>query len=613
MIGQSNLRHGDETPSCLRLKLTSEQARMLACEFVVSIFFLGISSRMASDSTSIFHSVQCNSLNSLPQLKSNQTPFGRYDELFGEERRPLQEEFDLNELKALAAKDKKLGELIPQLEAQKRAKAFMRAFLQRKAKNVRQGRNVNSDDDGNATHSDNVEVMFPVVLSPVIQRKMQLTRMESRSFIHKLWLRRIELIREESNEAYCSSLEDFEHAIHNAQESIKRHRDFIYKEFYNKEELRQMNTESLEETLNKVLEEKEKSGFEMIDEDIILFMCPTVRLCALLGLKLDFLDRLESLPDHHVLHCSLCEWITIFLQNNSRSVNSEKKTCLTLELLDSIGFDPSSTTVKTIMARSSKRNTQCHIEACEWAEIFIQDECTYNPLISSLYLRQFPFRSDLTDSWFLLPPITDDKESENDPDPCHVNIMNFVTKESQSSKDIHSKLDDFLRQSNGTTVLYHGTDHYSAVSILLEGIDLNAGKQNRDFSSRFGFYLTKNMDEAINWALSTTAKPAILVFQVNQVDLDGAKKLDLSNNEERWREIVTSFRSGRITDATMESVSAYDLIEGPQATVSYDEATCELFWEQKPSSNQVCLVSEDFAEEFRKTLQSILFLDVSST
>ncbi|XP_015750433.1 PREDICTED: uncharacterized protein LOC107330314 [Acropora digitifera] len=568
---------------------------------------------MASDSTSIFHIVQCNSLNSLPQLKSNQTPFGRYDELFGEERRPLQEEFDLKELKALAAKDKKLGELIPQLEAQKRAEAFMRAFLQKKAKNVRQGRHVNSDDDGNSTHSDNVEVMFPVILPPVIQRKMQLTRIESRSFIHKLWLRRIELTREESNEASCSSLADFEHAIRNAQESIKRDRDFIYKEFYNKEEVRQMNSESLEKTLNKVLEEKEKSGFEMIDEDIVLFVRPTVRLCALLGLKLDFLDRLKTFPEDHFYHRSLCDWITIFLQNNSRSVNPEKKTSLTLELLDSIGFDPSSTAVKTIMARSSKGNTQCHIEACEWAEIFIQDECTYNPLISSLYLWQFPFRSALTDSCFKLPPITDDKESKNDPDPCHVNIMNFVTKESQFSEDIHSKLDDFLPQSNGTTVLYHGTDHHSAVNILLEGIDLSAGRQNRDFSSRSGFYLTKNMDEAINWALSTTAKPAILVFQVKQKDLNGAKKLDLSKNEKRWCEIVTSFRSGRRTATTRESVNAYDLIEGPQATVRYDEATCELLWEQKPSSNQVCLVSEDFAEQFQKTLHSILFLDVSST
>ena len=572
---------------------------------------------MASDSTSIYHSMQGNSLNSLLQMKSKQTPFGRYDELFGEERRPLQEEFDLNELKRLATKDKKLGELIPQLEAQKRAKAFMKAFLQEKAKKVRRGKNVNSDDDdGDSTHSEDVEVMFPVALPPVIQRKLQLlqlTRIESRSFIHKLWLRRIELTRVQGNEDCCSSLEDFELAIHNAQESIKRHRDYIYKEFYNKEELRQMNTESLEEAFNKVLEEKEKSGFEMIDEDIGLFMCPTVRLCAQLGLKLDFLDRLETFPEDHFHHRSLCDWITIFLRNNSRSVNSEKKTSLTSELLDSIGFDPLSTTVKTIMARSSKGNTQCHIEACERAEIFIQDECTYNPLISSLYLRQFPFRSDLTNSWFQLPPIPDDEESENDPDPCHVHIMNFVTKESQASKNVHSKLDDFLLQSYGTTILYHGTDHHSAVDILLQGIDLSAGRQNRDFSSRSGFYLTKSMDEAINWALSTTAKPAILVFQVNQEDLDSAKKLDLSNNEERWCEIVTSFRSGRRTATTRESVSAYDLIEGPQATVRYDEATCELLWEQKPSSNQVCLISEDFAEEFQKTLHSILFFDVSST
>lgn len=88
------------------------------------------------------------------------------------------------------------------------------------------------------------------------------------------------------------------------------------------------------------------------------------------------------------------------------------------------------------------------------------------------------------------------------PDPSHVNIMNIVTKESHASKDIHSKLDDFFSQSNGTTVLYHGTDHQSAVNILFQGIDLSAGRQNRDFSSRSGFYLTKNMDEAINWALS---------------------------------------------------------------------------------------------------------------
>ncbi|KAK2555604.1 hypothetical protein P5673_022625 [Acropora cervicornis] len=558
--------------------------------------------------------MQCSPLSSLSQLKSKQTPFGRGEVPFGNERGPFQDEFDLNELKTVAAKDRKLREAIRLSEAKSRAEAWMKAFLQEEAENVRRGSKINSDDDY-TTQSEGDEDMVPVVLPLAFNRKIDLMRIESRSFIHKLWLRRISLTPKKGNDGHGSSLEHFELAIHNAEENIRREKYFIYKEFYNeyKFQMIPVNAEVLEKAFSRVLEEKEKSAFQMIHEDVVRFMSPTVRLCALLGLKLDFLDRLETIPEDHLDHRSLCDWITIFLQNNSRSVNAEKKTSLKLELLDSIGFDPLSTTVKTIMARSSKGNTQCHIAACEWAEIFIQDEFRYNPLLSSLYLWQFPFQSDLTNSWFQLPPLTDDGESENDPDPFHVSIMNVVTKEWRASKDIHSKLDDFLSQRNGTTVLYHGTDHHSAVNILRQGIDLNAGKQNRDFSSRSGFYLTKNMDEAINWALSTTAKPAILVFQVSQEDLDGAKKLDLSNNEERWREIVTSFRSGRRTATTRESVSAYDLIEGPEATMRYDEATWELLWEQKPFSNQVCLISEDFAEEFQKTLHSILFLDVSST
>ena len=61
----------------------------------------------------------------------------------------------------------------------------------------------------------------------------------------------------------------------------------------------------------------------------------------------------------------------------------------------------------------------------------------------------------------------------------------------------------------------------------------------------------------MNWALSTTKKPAVLVFQVNRNDLNSAKRLDLNNDEDRWREIVTSFRLGRRTAKTRKSVSAY--------------------------------------------------------
>ena len=333
-------------------------------------------------------------------------------------------------------------------------------------------------------------------------------------------------------------------------------------------------------------------------------------LCTLLGLKLNFLDRLQTFPEDHVRHRSLCEWITTFLQTNSRSISSAKKSSLTSELLDSIGFNPSSTAVQTIMARSTKGNAQYHIKPCEWAEIFIQDEFKYNPQVSfqnGKFRHQSVFDTNSGPSFAM---ITDDEESENYPDPCRDKIRNIVTTESNVLKDIHSKVDGFLSQKDGATVLYHGTDHLSAVNIFSRGIYLRAGRQNRDFSCGSGFYLTKDLNEAVNWALSTTKKPAILVFQVNRKDLDGAKRLDLNNDEDRWREIVTSFRLGRRTAKTRKSVSAYDLIEGPQATLRYDAASCELNWKLKSSSYQMCLNSDDFAETFKKSLHSICFLEV---
>ena len=111
----------------------------------------------------------------------------------------------------------------------------------------------------------------------------------------------------------------------------------------------------------------------------------------------------------------------------------------------------------------------------------------------------------------------------------------------------------------------------------------------------------------MNWAASTTTKPAILVFQVSHVEnLDSAKTLDLNKDEAKGYEIVASFRSGRRTATTWKSVSAYDLIEGPhvQATKRYVEASRELLWKPNPSSYQMCLISDDFAT-FEKNLHAI--------
>ena len=362
-----------------------------------------------------------------------------------------------------------------------------------------------------------------------------MTKLEIRSFIFKLWLYIIEMTRDEDRDAY-TSLQDLEHVIYSAQESIKEYRDFIYKEYHNVEELQEMCPfflERLEKASSKVLEEKEKAGFEMMEEDVVRFHCPKDRLCALLGLKVDFLDRLDEMPEEHCHHQTLSGWINIFLENNIESVTSTSQNSLSKELLASIGFDPLSTAVETIMARSYEASSQNHIEACEWAGIFIKDEFKYNPMLSPLVVK-FPFQSNLTKTWFQLPSVTDE-ECENNVDLCHVNIMNLMTTDSHASRDTHSSLNDFVLQDEQNIVLFHGTDHQSAADILFRGIHLCAGRKKRDFSCGSGFYLTKDLDDALNWAKSTTRKPAILVFQVDREYFDDARKLNLNNNEERWR------------------------------------------------------------------------------
>lgn len=147
--------------------------------------------------------------------------------------------------------------------------------------------------------------------------------------------------------------------------------------------------------------------------------------------------------------------------------------------------------------------------------------------------------------------------------------------------------------------------------LLFLGINLCFGRQKRDFSSGLGFYLTKDFEEALNWAKSTTSNPAILMFKVvDSSDLN--RKLSLTNEGE-WRKMVTSFRMDDVT-AKMEQtlMNAYDFIEGPVATVTRSETSDELVLEPKPSSYQLCLISDGFADKFQQALHLVLFYEILS-
>lgn len=567
---------------------------------------------MASCSTSN-HSSPSGSL--LPQILSKHRPLEfPVNTAPSPESNLSNNDYILSDCKLIAAMDEKFHELLPHFEALKRSQCYIRDFLRRKAEKVRRGENVDDnstdwkeDGMGSAEENDG-QLVTPVILLPLFfERKAEMAKLENRSFVFKLWLRRINITRCENYDEY-TSLQDLEHAIYEVQEAVEEYKEFITMNFYNMKKLEEEGpffvfAKRHEALINKVLEEQEKASFKLTMEDIDRFHCPNARLSALLGLRLDFLDHLKEVPPEHSEHRTLGDWIVAILRNNiiQETFTSKDNNVVTKELLEAIGFDPLSTAVETIISRS--RNMQRHIEACEWAEIFIRDEVKYHPLMYSLS-SPYPFQGNLINSWFQLPSRTDE-ESECEIDPCHVNIMNLVTEESKASNTTQTILDEFLPGEK--QLLYHGTDHFSAADILLRGIDLCAGRQKRDFSCGSGFYLSNSLDSALNWAKSTTAKPAILVFKVNGDISNDARSLNLINNEERWSEIVSSFRSGRRTAKTRKSLNSFDFIEGPVATLTSSESSEEIVFEPKPSSHQICLISDEFGERFHQTLHSIIF------
>ena len=439
-----------------------------------------------------------------------------------------------------------------------------------------------------------------------------LVELECLSLIFKLWLRRINLT---GDSVKHHKLQDFEHVILTTLESvIKPYKKLLMLNQYKGQEellselMVQNYCQKLEEQWSKISTEKEKAKFEMTEEDRISMNKNTIHVCFFLGLKLDFLDGLEDVPPSIRDHRSLCDWVVRTLRNNYKSLGLTDKDSLDKEMLISIGFDPLSSAVETILTRAG--NMQQHIDACEWAEMFVEDEFKYNLLFSQQNER-FPFQSKKTNEWF--KPSNVELNSYDDNCPCQVNIVNLVTKESEASSNSAFATRFYLRtfEDEQHTLLFHGTDHESAIDILDgRGIHLWSGRHKRDFSSGKGFYLTKNVNDALNWASRKTARPAVLVFRVNNHTFLNSKtrKLTLNQHEvQNWREIVTSFRSGKRSSKTKQILSDYDLIEGPLATVRRGTSSGELVFEPEPSSYQMCLISDDFAESFQKNLHSILF------
>ena len=122
------------------------------------------------------------------------------------------------------------------------------------------------------------------------------------------------------------------------------------------------------------------------------------------------------------------EWIKIFLEENSEKLDSTVRHSLTKDLLERIGFDPFSSAVEIIMARSQAGSRENHVEAYEWAQMFIKDEFKYNPLLSTR-MSKFPFQSSITNKWVPLTNIPKEEMQSN----IQLSIWRIVPLQEQCS------------------------------------------------------------------------------------------------------------------------------------------------------------------------------------
>lgn len=457
---------------------------------------------------------------------------------------------------------------------------------------------------------ENGEVHRKGVLTSIPSVALQFERV---SLFLKLWLRRIRFQKENENQENHVNEHLVEEAVHLA-EDLKRRLRHLPRVLHRDEGgfrllSPDLSTIRFELILDSLSSEIKQGSFEMLKEDRDRLERETVRVCSCLGLQIDFLYCLQDMPEKLRHHRTLCDWIVIFLRNNFTALSDlSGKNSLSKELLHNIGFDPLSSAVNVIVKRAG--SDAQHIDPCDWAEIFVQDEFKYNPFLNSddnqFVKSEFPFQSAKVNEWF--EPLFSERKLTEDKPLSHVNIMNLNgwVSASEIPRGIEEQSED----------LYHGTDHESAVDILNgRGIHLSAGRQKRDFSSGKGFYLTKNFDDAFKWAERKTVKPAILVFRLKHNELWNSEKirrLSLCSHEnyQKWAEIVTLFRSGKQSAKTREISRNYDLIEGSVAQVS--DANGHLEYKAIPLSHQMCLISRDFAKKFQKSLHSILFYNDNS-
>ncbi|CAL1546353.1 unnamed protein product [Lymnaea stagnalis] len=333
--------------------------------------------------------------------------------------------------------------------------------------------------------------------------------------------------------------------------------------------------------------------------------------CKLLGLNHEIGERLWSLDESYCLHQTTLYFIERWMKVAEDEINDKE-----VEFTSDVsGIEMSSgkrekfiSTVQHLGLTKEKANqlfSTIPIEYIDqqtpsyWIMRYITNIIQYHPVFTNVL--RYMYSEDKIGEWFEQNIEITKSHEMRDTSTFKIKMINHDSSE-KSQTAVDAFLEEIQAEEN-CEVLFHGTDHKSAKSILEEGILISQGKPCQDFSSNDGFYLSYSYEKARE--RSSIALPhnhAVLVFKIQKsfLEVDGKKRLDLSGDKNKWEEIVTFCRKGCRYRKTKESLlGGVEFIKGPMCqngrAVAMGEKAKGFGRTEKL---QLCIRDDDYAKMF---------------
>ncbi len=123
---------------------------------------------------------------------------------------------------------------------------------------------------------------------------------------------------------------------------------------------------------------------------------------------------------------------------------------------------------------------------------------------------------------------------------------------------------NIVSSSSDSFYLFHCTCWKHAKSIIESGVKIFRGRECLDFGIYPGFYMTKDIDTALEWGEKRRNdwchESAIVIFELSQSQLKNLKVKVFENANRDWKHLV---KHSRKCNDEKNSLDTFDFIYGP--------------------------------------------------